>query len=112
MKCPVCHVDFDPADLEQVFEHEHGGTPEGLGSGIKGVFVGRTFKDDESGNVEEIRLNRDDLSFDVTFRNGKKYRYLDVPVEVMETSQHALSIGAWISRTLKGEYRYYHMNGD
>jgi len=99
------------ADLSQVFEQEHFGS-SAVVSGRGGVFVGRTFTTEQSGNVAEVRLNRDDTSFDIEFQNGQRYRYLDVPVEVMETCEHAPSIGSWINRTLKGKFRYYHLNGD
>ncbi len=106
MKCQICDQDFNPENLEEVTEHQHAGIPTDGLAGITGVFVGRTFTAEQSGNVDEIRLNRADKSIDVTYRNRKTYRYLDVPVDVMETAKDAVSIGSWINRTLKGIYRY------
>lgn len=110
MKCNTCHEEFDPAQLDQVFEHEHFRILQPVG--VVGIFVGRTFTEEQSANVKEVHLNRVDLSVDVTYRNDKKYRWLDVPVDIMETAEVAPSIGAWINRNLKGQYRYYHLNGD
>ena len=110
MKCNVCHEEFNPAELDAVAEHEHSGAQ--VSTGIMGRFVAQTFTPEQSGNVSEIVLRREDLSVDITYRNGRKYRWLDVPVEVMETAENCPSIGAWLNRTLKGQYRYYHLNGD
>jgi len=112
MKCPICHDEFNPENLVEVYEHEHNGLPVEEVHDIAGVFIGRTFTEQQSGNVKEIRLHREDLSIDVTFHNNKSYRYLDVPIEVMETCKNTASIGSWINRVLKGAYRYYYLNGD
>jgi len=112
IKCAVCKQQFNPANFSEVVDHEHFLLPGTPIADIKGVFVGKTYNEQESGNIKEIRLNRSDLSIDVTYRNDNTYRWLDVPVDVMETAEHAPSIGAWLNRTLKGVYRYYHINGD
>lgn len=113
MKCTMCHEEFDPGNLAEVFEHQHAGeAPARIEDIDRGVFVGRRFTEEQSVNVEQVRLNRDDLSFDVHYRNGQRYRYLDVPVEVMESCENVDSIGGWLSLALKGRYRYYHLNGD
>ena len=110
IKCTICYEDFAPHDLVAVFEHEHMGLNAPVD--VSGVFVKRQFSAEQSSNIGSIHLDRNNQSIDVTYRNGNIYRWLDVPIEVLETAEHAPSIGAWINRTLKGSYRYYHVNGD
>jgi len=112
IECATCKQQFNPANFSEVIDHEHLPMPGTLIPDIRGIFVGKTYTEQESGNVAKIWLNRDDTSVDITYRNGNTYRWLDVPVDVMETAEHAPSIGAWLNRTLKGKYRYFHMNGD
>lgn len=104
MKCAICNGEFDQSSLSKVLEHEHTGLrTAGMN---QGVLVGKTFREDESTNVDKIRYHHKDASFDVTYRNGNTYRYFDVPSIVFRQAVNAPSIGSFLSQTMKGEYRY------
>lgn len=70
-----------------------------------------TYTADQSKNIREVLYN-DDSTMDVTYQNGKKYRYFDVPVAVFDRAETSESIGGFLATDVKGNYRYACVNGD
>lgn len=48
----------------------------------------------------------------VEYTNGKQYNYQDVPQDVWQKVLVADSKGAMLNRIVKGQFRYYCVNGD
>jgi len=59
-----------------------------------------------SGNVERTLYDGERGILTVTYRNQKKYQYMDVPANVWEDLLKAESIGKFLSAEIKGHYRY------
>jgi len=60
----------------------------------------------ESPNIENTRFDQRNSFLYITFKNGKTYRYIDVPKSVWDDMILAPSIGSFINRNLKGYFRY------
>lgn len=60
-----------------------------------------------SGNVEKTSYNKDAQELEILFRNGKSYRYKEVPLEVWVKLKEASSIGSFLHSEIKGRYGYY-----
>lgn len=104
MKCNTCNAEFDPANLSEVAEHEHRGIE--ISEPVVGRIVAKKYTDEQSSNVDEVRYHDGDLSMDVVYRNGKRYRYKEVPRSIFDAAVEAPSIGSYLNRELKGAYRY------
>jgi len=109
MKCLICHENFNPALLSEVFEHEHSGIKT-LDAEITGVQTGKTYRENESENVAEIAFCRTNNHFDVTYKNGNTYRYFNFPVLLFEEAVYSCHIGRFLAERVKGEYRYHQLN--
>lgn len=48
----------------------------------------------------------------VEYTNGAQYNYQDVPENVWTSVRDADSKGAFLAQSIKGNYRYYRVNGD
>lgn len=59
-----------------------------------------------SSNVASIGYDADSLTLEVEFNNGNVYQYFDVPVQEYEGLLHASSIGSYLNRNIKLNYRY------
>lgn len=59
-----------------------------------------------SGNVERTKYIASDKLLEVEFLNGGVYQYKDVPKEVWDKIKTAQSIGSFMQRNIKGNYRY------
>jgi KTSC domain len=62
------------------------------------------FKPVQSSTMSFIRYNDDTQELDITFTNGKVYRYLDVPLEVYVALIDAGSKGEFFNENIKGEF--------
>lgn len=112
MICNVCHAEFNEALLSEVAEHQHAPMPPGL-SASAGVPVGRKYNGDtqrQSANIAEIRYERVDSTFDVTYLNGYKYRYFDFPQDLFLEAFNSINIGSFLNRKVKGNFRYSRIN--
>jgi len=70
------------------------------------------YTEEQSSNVWKISYSTQDQTMDVTFRNGKQYRYFDVPLEVYRLTYESKSIGSFMSKSIKGAFRYSGIEGD
>ena len=71
----------------------------------RGVVCGET-------NIAYVGYKYDNRTMRVEYTNGKKYDYLDVAREDWQKVLAADSKGAMLNRIIKGNYRYYCVNGD
>jgi len=51
-------------------------------------------------------------TMELKFKNGQIYQYFDFPKELYDSMIKAPSIGSFIAREVKGNYRYANVNGD
>lgn len=112
MECGQCGENFCPGDLAEVFKHEH----SGISCDPKiGLCMQRVFSENESTNIERLKFDYEEGTVDTLYRNGKEYRWLDIPSKTLVDFSNCggnTSPGAFLSRHIKGNYRYYCMNGD
>ena len=54
--------------------------------------------------IAGITYSNDDNTMDVTFRNGRVYRYFRVPLREYEALVHAASVGAYFNRRIRDRY--------
>jgi hypothetical protein len=110
IECGICHELFSPADLSEVFKHEH----NGLSCETKvGVCVERIFTEAESVNIKRLRFDYAKGTVDVCFRRWEAdYRYLDVPSNILVDFSNSDKPGAFLAQQIKGNFRFYHLNGD
>lgn len=59
-----------------------------------------------STNVEAIGYDEDSQTLQVEFKNGSNYQYFDVPERVFNELRDSGSIGAYLSASIKGVYRF------
>ena len=48
----------------------------------------------------------------VEYKNGCQYKFLDVPTAIFEKMRAAPSCTHFLAQEIKGNYRYYRLNGD
>lgn len=58
-----------------------------------------------SSNIATTQYNEVTNHLDITFKNGLRYRYYDVPASEWETLKDAESIGKYINTRIKGHYQ-------
>lgn len=109
IECNICNEFFNPADLSEVFEHEHNGISCETKIGLR---MERTFDESESPNIKKLSFDYSGSTVDVRFRNDQEYRYFDVPNEVLVDFSNSDTPGAFLAQKIKGNFRYYHLNGD
>lgn len=59
-----------------------------------------------SSNLAEVGYHQATQTLEVCFKNGRVYQYFDVPEHVYEGLKSADSPGGYLSREMKGKYRY------
>lgn len=59
-----------------------------------------------SSNLAEVGYDPTRQILEVYFKNGHTYQYLDVPERIHEDLMTAGSPGGYLSREVKGKYRY------
>lgn len=60
----------------------------------------------DSSTVQRIEYNQNLHKMYVTFITGKKYEYIDIPVETWDHAIKATSIGSFINNSIKGKYQF------
>ena len=68
--------------------------------------VCKRWSPEQSSNVAEVRYYGKPQHLDITFQNGKQYRYFGVPVSIFKNAYHAASVGTYVSQCIKGSYQY------
>ena len=59
-----------------------------------------------SSNLTEVGYHRPTQTLEVCFKSGRVYQYFDVPERVHENLKNAGSPGGYLSKEVKGKYRY------
>jgi len=59
-----------------------------------------------SSNVKKILYDPSTSSLIVTFTNGSRYRYLNVPESIYDEASIAKSIGSYVNQNIKNVYQY------
>lgn len=59
-----------------------------------------------SSNISEVGYHEASETLEVLFRNGRMYQYFGVPLRVYQELVHSESCGRYLSRQVKGRYRY------
>lgn len=59
-----------------------------------------------SSNVRKIEYDPGTKALVVTFTNGSRYKYLDVPESVFDEASAAKSIGTFIHQNVKSVYQF------
>ena len=65
-----------------------------------------TRKPVSSSNLEDVGYDSATQTLEVGFMNGRIYQYFDVPEDVRDGLMNAGSPGGYLSREVKGKYRY------
>jgi len=60
----------------------------------------------QSSTIKSIGHDPKTLTLEIEFQNGSVYQYFDVPQAVHEELMKAGSHGEFLSRQIKGHYRY------
>ena len=71
---------------------------------VEGKVVARAYTKEQSSNVAEIRYDDEISALDVTFHNGGRYRYKDVPQAVFDDAVSAESIGKFVNQKVRGAF--------
>jgi hypothetical protein len=108
MKCNTCEENFNPANLSEVFLHEHKGI--WLREKYSGRLSGISFTEKECSNIKSLQYLTESSDMDVTMHNDNRFRYFEVPFEIFEQVAKADSVGSMFNRLIKGTYRYCYMN--
>jgi KTSC domain len=59
-----------------------------------------------SSNVASVGYDPNSMTLEVEFTNGSVYQYFDVPEVVHQDLMTAASIGTYLGRNIKNNYRY------
>ena len=59
-----------------------------------------------SSNLAEVGYDLPTQTLEVCFKSGRTYQYFDVPEHIYEALKSAGSPGGYLSREVKGTYRY------
>jgi hypothetical protein len=60
----------------------------------------------QSSNLKNVAYNATDKSLEVEFRNGRKYRYTNVPPEIFDGLVNADSIGGFFHKHIRFSFKY------
>lgn len=60
----------------------------------------------DSSNISEIGFDKNSLTLEVLFVNGRLYQYFDVPENVHQDLVSAGSVGQYFNAHVRGVYRY------
>lgn len=66
----------------------------------------KTIKQVKSSQLQEVEYDSETSKLIVTFNNGSKYSYDDVPEKVFVELVSADSIGSFFNREIKSKYKY------
>lgn len=73
--------------------------------GFKGIVCNET-------NIDFVGYDPERELLRVEYTSGKRYNYLDVPKHYWSALGYAKSKGAFLATEIKGNFRYYCVNGD
>ncbi|WP_272533852.1 KTSC domain-containing protein [Providencia sp. PROV212] len=59
-----------------------------------------------SSNIRSVGYDQDDEILEIEFNNGAIYQYFDVPQSAYSDLITAESVGSYLARHIKGNYRY------
>lgn len=59
-----------------------------------------------SSQVKQIDYKLEEKILEVIFLTGKKYQYLDVPIEVWNAAKYTGSIGKFLNSEVKPKFKY------
>lgn len=71
----------------------------------------KSFSTDKSSNIKSVGYEGDTKTLMVEFKNGSKYVYEDVPVELFEAFGKADSAGRFFFANVRGKYKFSRMQG-
>ena len=71
----------------------------------------RTFSTDKSSNIKGLSYDDMNNSLVVEFKNGGKYLYEDVPIELYESFVKADSVGKFFFANVRGKYKFQKLTG-
>jgi hypothetical protein len=71
----------------------------------------KSFSTDKSSNIKSVGYEGDTKTLMVEFKNGSKYVYEDVPVELFEAFGKADSAGKFFFANVRGKYKFSRMQG-
>jgi hypothetical protein len=60
--------------------------------------------DAESSIILSLEYNKKTFELDVVFKNGKEYKYYNVPLNVWSAFKDSSSKGSFYSKVIKGRY--------
>lgn len=60
----------------------------------------------ESSSVSEVGFDPQSCTLEVMFKDGAVYQYFDVPLQIFESLMSADSVGRYVSKEIRGVYRY------
>jgi len=60
----------------------------------------------ESCNIQEASYNPATKALVIAFRNGSRYSYAEVPLDIFEGFAHASSRGSYLAKCIKGRFHY------
>lgn len=63
-----------------------------------------------SSQIDKVSYNADTKYLFVTFTNGKRYSYKDVPENVFKELVSAESVGSYFIKNIKTKYQYEQLN--
>lgn len=66
----------------------------------------KTIKQVNSSQLQEVEYDSETSKLIVTFNNGSKYSYDDVPEKVFVELVSVDSIGSYFNREIKSKYKY------
>ena len=103
MECNICGEIINLESLNEVLQHEHKNFPECNSIGHP---ISKTYQDNESVNVKSISFEKKNNTFDLTYRNGKVYRYLDFEESLFKQAIESTHIGKFLNDHVKGNFRF------
>ena len=59
-----------------------------------------------SSNLSEVGYDSPTQTLEICFKSGRTYQYFDVPEHIYMDLKNAGSPGGYLSREVKGRYRY------
>lgn len=64
------------------------------------------WKDVESSNVARVGYDEQTYTLGVEFHGGEVYHYYEVPKSLFDKLCKAKSVGGFLNKEIKGQYRY------
>ncbi len=71
-----------------------------------GLWVGQAMAAEKEFNLNTTSYNAETKVLTVTFKDGKKYDYADVPQTVVDEMDKAESKGNFFNKNIRGKYKH------